>query len=162
RAPGGAHGERILAANVDQVVVVFSVAKPEPHPRMLDRFLVIAEANGLAARVVINKVDLAGEQAARERFEDYARAGYAMHFTRAKQGAGLAAVRAALGGSVSVFTGPSGVGKSSLLNALFPGLGLRVGEVSESVNKGRHTTVGARMIPLPGPDGGFVVDTPGL
>jgi ribosome biogenesis GTPase len=67
-----------------------------------------------------------------------------------------------LGGRVSVFTGPSGVGKSSLLNALFPGLSLRIGEISESVNKGRHTTVGATMIPLPAEQGGYVVDTPGL
>ena len=162
RAPGGAYGERIVAANVDQVVVVFAAAKPEPHPRMLDRFLVIAEANELAAHVVVNKVDLAGDAIARERFGDYERAGYPVHYTSAKRGDGLADIRTTLGGRVSVFTGPSGVGKSSLLNALFPGLGLRVGEISESVNKGRHTTVGARMIPLPDDEAGYVVDTPGL
>jgi ribosome biogenesis GTPase len=162
RAPGGAYGERIVAANVDQVVVVFAAAKPEPHPRMLDRFLVIAEANELAARVVVNKIDLVGEPAAHERFADYERAGYPVHYTSAKRAEGLAPIRAMLGARVSVFTGPSGVGKSSLLNALFPGLALRVGEISESVNKGRHTTVGATMIPLPDEEGGFVVDTPGL
>lgn len=162
RAPGGAYGERILAANVDQVVVVFAIAKPEPHPRMLDRFLVIAEANELPARIIINKVDLADEAAARERFADYERAGYQVHFTSVKRSEGLDAMRALLAGRVSVLTGPSGVGKSSLLNALFPGLGLRVGEISESVNKGRHTTVGATMIPLPYEEEGYVVDTPGL
>ena len=162
RAPGGGYGERIVAANVDQVVVVFAVAKPEPHPRMLDRFLVIAEANGLAARVIVNKIDLTGEAAAHERFAAYELAGYPIHFTSTKLGDGLAAVRAMLGGRVSVFTGPSGVGKSSLLNALFPGLSLRIGDISESVNKGRHTTVGATMIPLPDEQGGYVVDTPGL
>src|SRR4051812_2594772 len=73
RAPGGAYGERIVAANVDQVVVVFAAAKPEPHPRMLDRFLVIAEANELAARIIVNKIDLIGENAARERFRAYER-----------------------------------------------------------------------------------------
>ena len=160
RAPGGGFGERIVAANVDQVVIVFAAARPDPHPRMLDRFLVIAEANQLAARVIINKVDLSGEEAAHERFVDYERAGYPVHYVSAKRGDGLDAVRAILGSRVSVFTGPSGVGKSSLLNALFPGLGLRVGEISASVNKGRHTTVGARMVPLP--EGGYVVDTPGL
>ena len=162
RAPGGGFGERVLAANLDQVVVVFAAANPEPHPRMLDRFLVIAEANELPARVVINKVDLIGESTAHDRFADYERAGYPVHFTSAKKGIGLDALRAMLDGRVSVFTGPSGVGKSSLLNALFPGLTLRVGEISQSVNKGRHTTVGALMIPLPAPSRGYVVDTPGL
>ena len=164
RAPGGGQGERVVAANVDQVVVVFAAMKPEPHPRMLDRFLVIAEANDLAARIIINKVDLLTEAAARERFAAYERAGYPMHYTSAKSGHGLAALRATLAGRRSVLTGPSGVGKSSLLNALFPGAHLRVGEISESVNKGRHTTVGAVMLPLPAADGdaGYVIDTPGL
>jgi ribosome biogenesis GTPase len=162
RAPGGAYGERIVAANVDQVVIVFAAAKPEPHPRMLDRFLVIAEANEIAARIIVNKIDLVGEQEAHSRFAPYERAGYPTHFTSIKRNEGLEGVRQILGGRVSVFTGPSGVGKSSLLNALFPGLGLRVGEISASVNKGRHTTVGATMIPLPDNAGGYVVDTPGL
>jgi ribosome biogenesis GTPase len=160
RSPGSGRTERVVAANVDQVVVVFAMVKPEPHPRMLDRFLTIAEANDLAARIVINKVDLASEEAARERFAAYEKAGYAMHFTSTKARHGLAELREALQDRISVFSGPSGVGKSSLLNALYPGLSLRVGEISESVNKGRHTTVGAFMHPLPG--GGFVVDTPGL
>ncbi|HKW46384.1 MAG TPA: ribosome small subunit-dependent GTPase A [Gemmatimonadaceae bacterium] len=162
RAPGGAYGERIVAANVDQVVIVFAAAKPEPHTRMLDRFLVIAEANELAARIIVNKIDLVNDREVRERFAPYENAGYPVHFTSMKRGDGLADVRAMLDGRVSVFTGPSGVGKSSLLNALFPGLALRVGEISESVNKGRHTTVGASMIPLPDESGGYVVDTPGL
>ena len=162
RAPGGAYGERVVAANVDQVVIVFAAARPDPHPRMLDRFLVIAEANGLAARVIVNKIDLVSERDARDRFAPYERAGYPLHFTSTKRGDGLTAVRSMLDGRVSVLTGPSGVGKSSLLNAIFPGLGLRVGEMSASVNKGRHTTVGATMIPLPNDAAGFVVDTPGL
>lgn len=163
RAPGGGFGERIVAANVDQVVVVFAAANPEPHPRMLDRFLVIAEANGLAARIVINKVELVGGEAvARQRWREYERAGYPVHYTSAKRDEGLGALHDALAGKVSVLTGPSGVGKSSLMNAMFPGLDLRVGEISESVNKGRHTTVGGYLHPLPGPDGGYLADTPGL
>lgn len=160
RSPGSGRTERVVAANVDQVVVVFAMVKPEPHPRMLDRFLTIAEANELAARIVINKVDLASEDAARERFKAYEAAGYTLHFTSTKAQHGLVELHDALKDRVSVFSGPSGVGKSSLLNALYPGLSLRVGEISESVNKGRHTTVGAFMHPLP--DGGYVVDTPGL
>jgi ribosome biogenesis GTPase len=171
RAPGGGQGERVLAANVDQVVVVFAAANPEPHPRMLDRFLVIAEANALDARVVINKVELVGSaETEHQRWNAYERAGYPVHYTSAKRGDGLDALRAALGGKVSVLTGPSGVGKSSLLNAMFPGLELRVGEISESVNKGRHTTVGGSLHPLPddepgrepGDRTGYVADTPGL
>jgi ribosome biogenesis GTPase len=163
RAPGGGYGERIVAANVDQVVVVFAAANPEPHPRMLDRFLVIAEANELAARIVINKVELVGGTAeARKRWIDYERAGYVVHYTSVKQREGLEALHDALAAQVSVLTGPSGVGKSSLLNAMFPGLDLRVGEISESVNKGRHTTVGGYLHPLPGTEGGYVADTPGL
>lgn len=160
REPGGRGGERVVIANVDQVVVVFAAANPEPHPRMLDRFLVIAEANGLAARVVINKVELADEAAVRARFADYVAAGYPVHLTSVKARRGLDALHAALARMTSALTGPSGVGKSSLINALYPGLDLRVGAISESVNKGRHTTVGALLTPLP--DGGFVADTPGL
>jgi len=164
RAPGGGQGERVIAANVDQVVVVFAAAKPEPHPRMLDRFLVIAEGNELAAHIVINKVELVGEAVARERFGMYEQAGYTVHYTSVKGVIGLEGMRATLAGRRSVLTGPSGVGKSSLLNTLFPGANLRVGEISESVGKGRHTTVGAFMLPLPGDgvDAGYVIDTPGL
>jgi ribosome biogenesis GTPase / thiamine phosphate phosphatase len=162
RVPGGGQGERVVAANVDQVVVVFAAAQPEPHPRMLDRFLVIAEGNDLSARVVINKVELVGDATARERFRAYEHAGYPVSYTSVKAAVGLDTLRDALFGRRSVLTGPSGVGKSSLLNSLFPGANLRVGAISESVNKGRHTTVGALMLPLPAPEGGYVVDTPGL
>ncbi|GAC1696697.1 MAG: ribosome small subunit-dependent GTPase A [Gemmatimonadaceae bacterium] len=160
RAPGGRHGERVVAANVDQVVVVFAAAKPDPHPRMLDRFLVIAEGNRLSARVVINKAELPGADAVHKRVADDPRAGYPLHATSVKADLGRDALLAALAGQTSVVTGPSGVGKSSLMNFLYPGLDLRVGAVSDSVNKGRHTTVGAFLHPLP--DGGYVVDTPGL
>lgn len=160
REPGGRIGERVVVANLDQVVVVFAAANPEPHPRMLDRFLVIAEANSLASRVVINKSELVSEQSVRARFADYEAAGYPVHFTSVKKHTGLDALHTALDGKTSALSGPSGVGKSSLMNSLYPGLNLRVGEISESVNKGRHTTVGAVMHPLPG--GGYVADTPGL
>jgi ribosome biogenesis GTPase len=160
RAPGGARGERVVVANLDQVLVVFAAARPEPHPRMLDRFLVIAEANDLAARIVVNKCDLVSDAEARALFADHAKAGYPVHYTSIKTGEGLDALRAEVQGRCSALSGPSGVGKSSLMNALFPGLDLRTAEVSDSVNKGRHTTVGAVLHPIPA--GGFIADTPGL
>jgi ribosome biogenesis GTPase len=160
REPGGRAGERVVVANLDQVVVVFAAANPEPHPRMLDRFLVIAEANSLASRIVINKSDLASGRLVHDRFSDYEAAGYPVHFTSVVADEGLEALHVAFDGKTSALSGPSGVGKSSLMNALYPGLNLRVGAISESVNKGRHTTVGAVMHPLPA--GGYVADTPGL
>jgi len=160
RAPGEGQGERIVAANVDQVVIVFAATRPEPHRRMLDRFLVIAEANSLESRIVINKIELVDSMATERAFADYVAAGYPVHLTSVKQRTGLDQLHDQLAGKTSVLTGPSGVGKSSLMNAMYQGLDLRVGEISESVNKGRHTTVGALLHPLP--DGGYVVDSPGL
>ncbi len=160
REPGGRVGERVVVANLDQVVIVFAAANPEPHPRMLDRFLVIAEANGLRSSIVINKAELVPEEDIRARFADYVAAGYPLYLTSAKHDVGLNNLHTALDGKISALSGPSGVGKSSLLNTMYPGVNLRVGEISESVNKGRHTTVGAVLHPLP--RGGYVADTPGL
>lgn len=160
RTPGGGFGERVVAANIDQAVIVFAAAAPEPHPRMLDRFLVVAAAHDIPPHIVINKVDLVGIDEVRQRFGAYERAGYPVLATSVKRGDGLAELANVLRGRVSALTGPSGVGKSSMLNAIYPGLDLRVGEISTSVMKGRHTTVAADMHPLPG--GGYVVDTPGL
>jgi ribosome biogenesis GTPase / thiamine phosphate phosphatase len=160
RNPSGAYGERIVASNLDQVIVVFALMQPEPNVRMLDRFLVIAEANDLAACVVVNKVDLASVDVAHALFDRYATLGYPVFLTSTRTGMGVEALHEQLHNRTSALSGPSGVGKSSLLNTMYPGLDLRVGEISASVNKGRHTTVGAWMHPLP--DGGYVVDTPGL
>ena len=163
REPGGRHGERVVASNVDRVLVVFAIANPEPHARMIDRFLVVCEANDLEAHVVLNKVDLAHNAKAVDALaRPYERAGYAVHRTSAKRDIGLEELRGVLHGKVTAVTGPSGAGKSSLLNALHPGIALRTQEISSSVNKGRHTTVGAKLIPLPDGDDGYLVDTPGL
>lgn len=161
RAPGrNVRRAKVIAANIDQVAVVFAAAHPEPHLRMLDRFLVLAEANGLDAVVVVNKLDLVEHDDVAATFAPYRDAGYSVLLTSAETGAGLDALHDALCGRTSVLTGPSGVGKSHLLNAIQPGLDRAIGEVSEAVGKGRHTTVTAELIPLD--CGGYVADTPGL
>lgn len=152
--------EQIIAANVDQLAAVFSVVRPEPVFSLLDRFLALAESSEIGGWVVVNKIDLASEEEARETFEVYERIGYAVTYTSAKREAGLGELRRRLAGRVTLFVGPSGAGKSSLLNALQPGLGLRVGEISEAIQRGRHTTVAASLQRLAA--GGYVVDTPGL
>jgi ribosome biogenesis GTPase len=164
RAAGGrgAWREQVLAANIDQVLIVFAAAEPEPNPRALDRFLVVAEYNELDALIVANKVDLSGEESARATFGVYERAGYQVWYTSAREGRGVEGLREAIAGRVSLVAGPSGVGKSSLLNTLMPGLDLKTGEISQSMNKGRHTTVVGMLLDLPGPENGFIADTPGL
>ena len=148
-----------IAANVDQVVVVASVRSPEPSPRFLDRFLVIAAANRIPAVIVLNKIDL--DRTALDRLlERYTPAGYQVLATSVRLPEGLAAFRDLLRGRESVLAGQSGVGKSSLLNALDPGLNLRIGAISAKWDTGRHTTRAALVVPLAG--GGYVVDTPGL
>ena len=160
RAPGKAPRPKPIVANVDQVLIVFAAAHPDPHLRMLDRFLVIAADSDIAPLIIVNKIDRVGLDAARATFAAYERAGYPILYASAKQNLGVGEVRDALCDRLSALTGPSGVGKSSLLNAIQPGLGLAVSHVSEAVNKGRHTTVTAQLIPLE--CGGWVADTPGL
>jgi ribosome biogenesis GTPase len=152
--------QQVILANPDQAVFVFACANPSPHLRMLDRFLVIAEKQTLPAVIVANKVDLVGQKAAEELFGFYLPLGYPVVYTCATSGLGVEELRSRLTGRVSALAGPSGVGKSSLLNAIQPGLGLAVREVSASLSKGRHTTTVRELFPLDG--GGYVADTPGM
>lgn len=152
--------EQVIIANPDQVVFVFACANPQPKLRMLDRFLVVAEKQEIPAVIVANKVDLVPLAQAQALFERYAAIGYPLLYTSAVTGQGLADLKARLRQKISALAGPSGVGKSSLLNALQPGLGLAVSEVSRATGEGRHTTVVREMFPLEG--GGYVADTPGL
>ncbi|MFO7584682.1 MAG: ribosome small subunit-dependent GTPase A [Anaerolineales bacterium] len=151
--------QQVLLANPDQAVFVFSCARPSPHLRMLDRYLVIAEKQRIPAVIVANKVDLIGIDAAQELFGLYPSIGYPVIFTSAEKGLGLEELRAALHGKLNALAGPSGVGKSSLMNALQPGLGIAVGEVSQAMNKGKHTTNFRQLHALE--FGGWVADTPG-
>ncbi len=152
--------QQILIANPDQAFFVFACQNPEPHLGMVDRFLVIAEKQNLPAVIIANKVDLVGLETARAIFGHYEPLGYPVMYTSVKTGEGVQVLRDSLIGNVSLFSGPSGVGKSSLLNAIQPGLKLSASHVSEATGKGRHTTVVRELMPVIG--GGYVADTPGL
>jgi ribosome biogenesis GTPase / thiamine phosphate phosphatase len=154
--------EQIILANPDQVLIVFAVHNPPLSPLMLDRYLVACEAVRLPGLIVANKSDLLADEdeAEHEILALYAHIGYNVHHTSTVTGEGLGTLRTILRGKLSVLTGPSGTGKSSLLNALWPGLDLRVGEISEYHDRGKHTTVVASLLnPEPGT---FVADTPGM
>jgi ribosome biogenesis GTPase len=152
--------QQIIIANQDQAVLVFACSEPEPHLRMLDRFLIVADEAVTPVVIVFNKVDLVGIRQAKKDYGHYESIGYSVIFTSAETGLGVKALQKKLVGKISVLAGPSGVGKSSLLNTIQPGLGLAVREVSKATRQGRHTTVVREMYPLVG--GGYVADTPGL
>ena len=169
--------EDVIVANPDQVLIVFSVREPEPHLRMLDRFLAIAEANELPAAIAINKIDLTGLEAARSKFRVYEELGYPLLYVSATQGKeavrqhdsaelspspGLCQLCDLLLDKLTVVTGPSGVGKSALINAIDPSLNLRVGDLRNFEGKGRHTTRGAQLFRLPIGEKTFIADTPGI
>lgn len=151
---------QVIVANPDLAVFVFACAEPEFKPRMLDRYLVGAEAQQLPALICASKVDLVGMERARAMFADYERIGYRVVYTSVAAGLGIDTLRGELRGKLSVLTGKSGVGKSSLLNALKPGLDLAVGEISSLLRKGRHTTVVPELVQLD--EESWIADTPGL
>ena len=156
--------DQILCANVDRVFVVIAVLDPPYKRGFIDRVLVGIVRDGLEPVVVFNKLDLAEGEYAEVVAADaavYAALGYEVLLVSAETGAGVEALRAAFAGRISAVVGPSGVGKSTLLNQVCPGLTLRTGEVSQHrEGRGKHTTTAAELIKLP--FGGFVVDTPGL
>lgn len=163
--PGNHPVEQVIAANVDLLVPVFAAADPPPSWNLLDRYLVSAESLELPVLVCITKLDLvlsggALDKELREAVEEYRRIGYAVELVSALTGEGMDALKQALQGRISVLVGKSGVGKTTLLNALQPGLGLRVNEVSQATGKGKHTTTHLEMFPLDA--GGAIVDTPGV
>ena len=164
RAAGRRVGlENVIAANLDAAWVIQSIRQPKINPGFLDRFLVMAGSFEIPAGVVFNKKDLLrpGDREVVGRLRRlYADLGYPVLMTSAQTGEGVDVFGEALLGRTSVVAGPSGVGKSSLLNAVEPGLGLRTSEVSQKTQKGRHTTTNAALYALEG--GGFVVDTPGI
>ena len=160
---GAYAGEQVLVANIDQVIFVFAAANPEPHWTLLDRYLVAAHAQNLLPLVCITKMDLLentdAQPALLQAVEEYRRIGYRVLLTSSRGGSGMDALRAAMDGKTSALFGKSGVGKTSLLNALVAGLGERVSAVNPVTGKGRHTTTTAQVFTLPW---GALIDTPGM
>jgi ribosome biogenesis GTPase len=159
--------EQIILANPDQALILFAVRNPEPHPRLLDRFLVMAESRDLPALIGVNKMDLDepgdedGSSLAHRIFGRYEGI-YPVYYLSAKSGQGLDELRAALEGKITAVAGPSGVGKSSLLNVLDPSRDRIVGAMSEATGKGRHTTTATVLHRVPGHAATYVADTPGI
>ncbi|WP_287029538.1 small ribosomal subunit biogenesis GTPase RsgA [Pseudomonas sp. UBA6310] len=151
-----------VAANVDLIVIVFAPL-PEPHANLIDRYLIAAEHAGIRPLLLLNKADLVDEQNGprlNALLAVYRQLGYPLMEVSAHEGGGMDALQARLDGHVSVFVGQSGVGKSSLVNSLLPGVDTRVGGLSEVTGKGTHTTTTARLFHFPG--GGELIDSPGI
>jgi ribosome biogenesis GTPase len=152
--------EHVLVANVDQAVIVLSLVEPDLKPHLIDRYLASAEQGGIAPVLCLNKADLVDPVPYQPLIGLYSQLGIPTLLTSAATGLGIGRLRERLRGRQTVFSGQSGVGKSSLLNAVQPGLALHVREVSEQNQKGRHTTTTAQLLRLD--FGGWVVDTPGI
>lgn len=160
RRSGNERERQTLVANLELAVITFSIREPRVDLYKLDRFLVLAEDAELDILIVLNKAELATPEEIEQAAEPYRRIGYPVVATSARSGMGIEELRSYLSRKISAFAGPSGVGKSSLLNALQPGLALKTGEIGNISFKGRHTTVAAELLPLA--FGGWVADTPGL
>lgn len=158
--PRRSHLQRPSVANVDQVVVVMALTEPSPNYQLLDRLLVIAEYIHLNPLIVWNKVDLVSADVVQRKCSVYEQAGYDVIATSARSEQGISALGKKLQNRISTLAGPSGVGKSALLNALYPMWRRATGEVSERLGAGRHTTRAVELLPLP--EGGLVADTPGF
>ena len=156
---------RPAVANVDQAVVIFAAAKPNPNFNLLDRFLIMMEYQHIPAVICFNKTDLIDEMEMENLIRAYKTSGYRVLFTSAKEQDGVEKIRQILKGKTSTVAGPSGVGKSSLINLLAPQAEMETGAISEKIERGRHTTRHAQVIPVPMEDGSedtYIIDTPGF
>ncbi|MCZ6677733.1 MAG: ribosome small subunit-dependent GTPase A [Candidatus Poribacteria bacterium] len=151
---------QVIVANLDLLLVIFAARNPQLKLRMLDRFLVTAEASGMLPVICINKIDLVKLEKLQAQMALYEKIGYQVIYTSIVTGAGIDEMHTVMQDRISAIVGSSGVGKSSLLNEIQPGLRLRIGEVDERMHKGQHTTTEVMLLPLH--FGGFVADTPGL
>ncbi len=151
---------QVIAANADLLVCLGSVDKPPFRPRFLDRLIISGMYGGLKPIIVINKIDLGINNNIRERIKDFERAHYSVIYTSAKNGEGIEELKSIISGYTAVFAGQSGVGKSSILNAIYPEWNIRVGEISKKYNRGAHTTNFAKLYQLN--DNTALIDTPGI
>lgn len=151
---------RPSVSNIDQAIVVFAVTQPDPHLSLLDRFLVLAESQRLNIIICLNKIDLLEPADYEEIVHTYRSAGYKIILTSTKKEIGIDELRDELKNKTTVFAGPSGVGKSTLLNHVHPGLQLQTGEISTKISRGKHTTRHAEIMEIE--ENGWVVDTPGF
>lgn len=151
--------EQVILANPDQVLFTFAITNPEPHTRMLDRFIILAEMQEIPVHIAVNKIELAPPRQIEEVFSIY-RDLYPLHLVSAHTGEGIGPLRNVLRGKTTAVAGPSGVGKSTLLNAIDPQHRRDTGDVSDATGKGRHTTVGSRLFEID--DDTWVADTPGM
>jgi ribosome biogenesis GTPase len=159
-AAGKKELEQVIAANIDQIVAVFAAARPAPKWNLLDRYLVTAEAAEIPALICLTKIDLVNEGEFKDTLDEYEALGYPVISTSMVDQRGIGELREALKDKTSVLIGKSGVGKTSLLNTVQPGLGLRVSEVGKQLGKGKHTTTHLEMLSLQ--IGGGIIDTPGM
>jgi ribosome biogenesis GTPase len=160
RSAGSQPLEQVVAANVDQLVIVTSLAEPPLNLNLVDRYLVAADSGELSAAICVNKIDLGDRRPIAPLLATYEALGYPVLWTSATEHYGIDRLRACLSGRTSVVAGKSGVGKSALLNAVEPGLELHSAAISAATGKGRHTTSFSSLLPLSG--GGYVIDTPGI
>jgi ribosome biogenesis GTPase len=157
---GSRRREHVIVANVDQLVIVMSLVQPDLKPHLIDRYLALAEKGDLSPILCLNKADLTDPVELQPMVGAYSQLGIPTILTSARTGLGIDRLRELLADRATVFSGQSGVGKSSLLNAVQPDLALRVKEISENTQKGQHTTTNSTLIKLA--TGGWVVDTPGV
>lgn len=160
RASNLSKESHIIAANIDQALIVVSLKNPKTNYEFIDRFLVTCEGYKIPATIVLNKVDIAPEEEVDEFIETYSMAGYRVILSSVKTGEGIDDIAALLKDKTTLLSGNSGVGKSSLVSTIEPTLDIKIGEVSQSHNKGKHTTTFSQIYPLT--FGGFIVDTPGI
>lgn len=151
---------RPAVANIDQALIVFALADPEPNLNLLDRFLITMEAQGVPAVICFNKADLVSEEQSERLRSVYEKAGYEVRLVQAKEGIGMDEIRSLLKGKTTALAGPSGVGKSSITNEIQPEAAMETGAVSEKIRRGRHTTRHSELFFVE--SGTFVMDTPGF